>query len=199
MRDGVIRDWVMRGIAIALLAVIAATSYWYSVSIRKPRAAPPPTPGTPDFVVDSLSLTQFDDQGRAKYRLFAQQLTHFNENDDIVLASPRLVTLYPDRPQVEAKARRARLENSGERVLLLGDVLITRRGGADTPPLAISTAQMTAWPDDDRYVSDVRTEITRGAGDQRFVTSADRVVFDNIKRQLDGEGAVRTVVPPRGR
>lgn len=199
MRDGVVRDWVLRGIAIALLAVIAATSYWYSVSIRKPRAAPPPTPGTPDFVVDNLSLTQFDAQGRARYRLFAVQLTHFNENDDIVLASPRLVTLYPDRPQVEARARRARLENGGERLLMMGDVLITRAGGPDAPPLAISTEAMTAWPDDDRYASDTRTEITRGSGNQRFTTSADRVVFDNVKRQIDGEGAVRTVVPARDR
>ena len=199
MREGVVRDWALRGIAIALLAAIAATSYWYSVVIRKPSSAPPPTPGTPDFVVDQLSMTQFDEAGRAKYRLFAQQLTHFNENDDVLLASPRLVTLYPDRPQVEARSRRAKVENGGERVLMSGSVLMTRAAAPGNPALTISTEALTAWPDDDRYASDVRTEIARGAGDSRYATSADKVNFDNIRREIEFDGQVRTVIPPRGR
>jgi lipopolysaccharide export system protein LptC len=199
MREGLVRDWLMRGFAIALLVVIAATSYWYSRVIRIPGAAPPPTPGTPDFVVDRLTLTQFDEQGRAKYRLFAQQLFHFNENDDILLSSPRLVTLYADRPQIETRSHRARLENGGERVLLTGSVLLTRAAAPDNPPLAISTEAMTAWPDDDRYVSDTRTEIERGQGDSRFRTAADRMAFDNLKREIDFFGRVRTEIPARGR
>ena len=199
MREGVVRDWALRGIAIALLAVIASTSYWYSVQMRRPRDAPPPTPGTPDFVVDRLSLTQFDPTGRAKYRLFAQQMTHFHENDDIVLFSPRLVTLYPDRPQVEARARRAKVEDGGARVVLTGSVLLTRAAGDASLPLTISTESMVALPDDDRYSSDVRTEVERGSGNSRFSTSADGMTFDNIKREIDFSGAVRTVIAPRGR
>ena len=203
MREGLIRDWardwLLRAIAIALLAVIASTSYWYSIAIRKPVSAPPPAPGTPDFVVDNLSLTQFDTDGRARYRLFAQQLTHFNENDAIVLASPRLLTLYPDRPQIEARSRRARLDNDGERVLMTGSVLLTRAGTAGNPPLTMSTDVLHAWPDDDRYRSDSRTDIERGAGNSRTLTSADTMSFDNIKREIEFTGQVRTVIPPRGR
>lgn len=199
MREGVVRDWALRGIAIALLAVIASTSYWYSVVMRKPDRAPPPTPGTPDFVVDRLSLTQFDHSGRARHRLFAQQLTHFNESDDIVLFSPRLVTLYPDRPQIEARSRRAKVEDGGARVLMSGSVVLTRAASEGSPPLTISTEALIAWPDEDRYASDVRTEVERGAGDSRFSTTADRMTFDNIKRQIEFGGQVRTVIPPRGR
>lgn len=199
MREGALRDWLMRGFAIALLVVIAATSYWYSHVIRKPGAAPRPIPGTPDFVVDRLILTQFDEAGRARYRLFAQQMFHYSENDDVLLASPRLVTLYPDRPQVEARSQRAHIENGGERVAMTGAVLLRRAGAPDTPELTISTEALTAWPDDDRYAADTRTEVERGQGDGRFRTASDRLVFDNIKGEVNFDGRVRTEIPARGR
>ena len=58
-------------VAVVLLAVVAATSYWYARSIRKVEREIPAPAGTPDFFVEQVVFTQFDAQGRAENRLFA--------------------------------------------------------------------------------------------------------------------------------
>ncbi len=197
MREGEMRERLMRGLAIVLMAAMACVSYWYSVLLRKPGDAPPPRPGSPDFVVEKVSMTQFDSVGRARYRLFAQQLTHYAENDDIVLAQPRLVTLYPDRPQVDAHSLQAHVENNGERVLMSGAVQLTRAAAPSHPALSIRTEALTAWPDDDRYLSETHTEIEQKGEQQQRLTQAERMAFDNVKREIEFDGQVRTVISPR--
>jgi lipopolysaccharide export system protein LptC len=179
-------------IAIALLAAVTATSFWYSRVLRRPPAAQPATPGTPDFVVERLVLTQFDPAGRARHKLFAERLTHFAENDDIELASPRLVSLRPDRPQIEARAQRARLENTGERVHLRGSVLLTRAPFGGEPALRLATEYLLALPDEDRYSTDRPVEFERGPDRMR----GDAFELDNIARTTRLAGNVRTELAP---
>src|SRR5262247_2739587 len=143
------RDRIAPIAAILLLIIVVGTSYWYSRMMRIPRAAPPPAPGTPDVVVERVVITQFDVHGLARNKLFAERLTHFEENDNVELASPRLVSLRPDQPQVDARAKRARVENAGERVHMMGSVLLTRAGTAGEPALRLSTEYLLALPDVD--------------------------------------------------
>ncbi|GAB4464397.1 MAG: hypothetical protein OHK0044_01650 [Burkholderiaceae bacterium] len=186
------RDRLTMLIAIALLAAVTATSFWYSRLLRRPPAAQPSAPGTPDFVVDRLVLTQFDAAGRAKHKLFAERLTHFAENDDIELASPRLVSLRPDRPQIEARAQRAHLENAGERVHLRGSVLLTRAAFDGQPPLRLATEYLLALPDEDRYSSDRPVELERGPDRMR----GDGLELDNVARTTRLTGHVQTDLAP---
>jgi lipopolysaccharide export system protein LptC len=189
------RDRITMIIAILLLAVVTATSYWYSRVMRKPESAEPPRPGTPDVVVDRLVLTQFDEQGRARHKLFGERLRHFAENDDIDVAAPRLISLRPDRPRVEAKARTARVENAAERVHLNGDVVIARAAFDRQPEMLITTDYLLALPDEDRYRTDRPVKLTRGASS----ISANGMDFDNVARRIVMTGAVHTVIDPRPR
>ncbi|HXF46206.1 MAG TPA: LPS export ABC transporter periplasmic protein LptC [Burkholderiaceae bacterium] len=186
------RDKLAPLAAIVLLTVVVATSYWYARAMRKPAAAPPPAPGTPDFVVERVVITQFDAGGGARHRLFAERLTHYLENDEIELASPRLVSLQPDRPQVEARARRARLENAGERVHLIGSVSLTRAAGPGEPALRLATDYLLALPDLDRYSTDRTVEVERGTS----TITAQSMVYDNIARTIEFAGDVRASFYP---
>jgi lipopolysaccharide export system protein LptC len=189
------RDRLTMLIAAILLAVVTVTSYWYSREMRRPTTRTPPTPGTPDFIVDRVVLTQFDERGQARYKLFADQLSHFNENDDIDLTSPRLVTLQPDQPQVQATSRRARVTNAGERVLMKGEVVLQRAATDDRPALMIRTEQMTAIPDEERFSSDVPVLIEQGG--TRLTGAA--MEYDNLKRVLTVDGGLRGEMAPAGR
>lgn len=180
-------------IAILLLAVVTATSYWYSRVMRQPEAAQPPRPGTPDVVVDRLVLTQFDEQGRARNKLFGQQLRHFPDNDDIEVTAPRLVSLRPDQPRVAASARTARVVDAGERVQLNGDVVITRSAFDGEPEMRLTTDYLLALPDEDRYRTDRPVKVTRGAS----MITANSMDFDNIARTVVMVGAVHTLIEPR--
>jgi lipopolysaccharide export system protein LptC len=189
------RDRLSVLIAALLLAFVTAASYWYSREMRKPVSRTPPTPGTPDFIVDRVVLTQFDDRGKARYRLFAERLSHFNENDDLELQRPRLVSLLPDQPQVQATSLRARVINAGERVLMDGDVLLQRAAGPTQPALSIRTARMTAVPDEERFTTEVPVTIERG--DARLDGNA--MEYDNLRRVMTLSGGLKGEMAPAPR
>ncbi len=187
------RDRITMIIAILLLAIVTATSYWYSRLMRQPETAQPPRPGTPDVVVDRLVLTQFDEQGRARNKLFGSRLQHFPDSDDIEVTAPRLVSLRPDQPRVEASARTARVEDAGERVQLNGDVVITRSAFHGEPEMRMTTEYLLALPDEDRYRTDRPVKLTRGAS----MIRAESMDFDNIARTVVMVGAVHSVIEPQ--
>ena len=189
------RDRLSMLIAVLLLAVVTVTSYWYSREMRRPTIRTPATPGTPDFIVDRVVLTQFDDHGQARYKLFAEQLSYFNENDDIDLTRHRLVSLQPDQPQVQATSRQARVTHAGERVLMQGEVLLQRAATTDRPALAIRTERLTAVPDVEQFASDLPVLIEQG--DMRLAGAA--MDYDNLKRVLTVDGDLRGEMAPTRR
>ena len=189
------RDRLSMLIAAVLLAVVTVTSYWYSREMRRPTVRTPPTPGAPDFVVERVVLTQFDESGQARYKLFAEELSYFNENDDIDLTRPRLVSLLPDQPQLQASSAQARVTNAGERVLMQGDVLLQRAAAGDRPALTIRTERMTAIPDEERFTSDVPVQIEQGG--TRLAGAA--MDYDNLRRVLTVSGGLRGEMAPARR
>lgn len=189
------RDRLSMLIAAILLAVVTVTSYWYSREMRRPTVRTPPSPGAPDFIVDRVVLTQFDDSGQARYKLFAEELSYFNENDDLDLTRPRLVSLLPDQPQLQASSARARVVNAGAQVLMQGEVLLQRAAAAGRPALTIRTERMTAIPDEERFSSDVPVLIEQGT--TRLAGAA--MDYDNLTRVLTVSGGLRGEMAPVGR
>ncbi len=186
------REKIAPALAILLLAIVATTSYWYSQVLRRPQPVPRAAPGTPDFFVERVVITQFDALGRARHKLFADKLTHYLENDNIELASPRLVSLRPDQPQLDVRSRNALVEEAGERVHMLGSVVATRAGTGDEPPMRFTSEYLLALPDSDRFSTDQPVTMERGASTVR----ARAMQYDNITRVVDFRGDVRAVFAP---
>jgi LPS export ABC transporter protein LptC len=90
------RDRLASVMAIALLALVAATSYWYSRSLN----GEPPGVAAPrqrmDADAESIALVQFDSTGRAQYKLIADRMTHFADTDNVELVAPQWASLRPD-------------------------------------------------------------------------------------------------------
>ena len=63
------KDRITAFIAIVLLASLAGVSYWYSQATRLKKISTPVSREGPDFVVNGVTLTQFDETGRATNRL----------------------------------------------------------------------------------------------------------------------------------
>lgn len=182
------KDRITAFIAIVLLASLAGVSYWYSQTTRLKKISSPVSREGPDFVVNGVTLTQFDETGRATNRLHAAELMHFAADDHAELAQPRLISLRPNQPQLEARAKSANVEAGGERVLLTGDVVVTRAPGRDgSPPMQLRTQQLTAIPDLDRYSTDVAAEIDNGDSVVRSVG----MDYDNVQRVIKFRSQVR--------
>ncbi|MGH6609704.1 MAG: LPS export ABC transporter periplasmic protein LptC [Burkholderiaceae bacterium] len=189
------RDRITAFIAILLLASLAGVSYWYSQSTRLKNLSTPVSKEGPDFVVNGVTLTQFDDSGRATNRLHASELSHFAPDDRSELTQPRLISLRPDQPQVDARAKNARVENGGERVLMTGDVVIKRAPGPDgAPPMQLRTQRLLALPDLDRYSTDAPVEVDRGDSVVRSIG----MDYDNVERTVKFHSKVRGTIAPTG-
>jgi LPS export ABC transporter protein LptC len=98
------------------------------------------------------------------------------------------VSLRPDQPRLEARARQALVEGGGERVVLTGDVVITRSPGADgEPPMRLATEKLLALPDLEQFSTDLPVEVDRGGSVIRSVG----MDYDNIKRVVKFHSKVR--------
>jgi lipopolysaccharide export system protein LptC len=188
------RDRITAIIAVLLLATLAGASYWYSQVSRVDGLAQPVSREGPDFVINGVTLTQFDASGHATNKLFAEELAHYAADDRAELRRPRLVSLRPGQPQLETRAQEALVEGSGEKVLLTGDVVIARAPAADSPPLRLTTQKLQAIPDLERYSTDAPVEIERGAS----LVRAIGMDYDNITRVVKFHSRVRgTMVPEK--
>ncbi|MBV8210723.1 MAG: LPS export ABC transporter periplasmic protein LptC [Burkholderiaceae bacterium] len=186
------RDRVASLIAIVLLALVAATSYWYSRSLRSGAAQEAARPQV-DADADQVTLIQFDSEGRAKYKLFADRMTHYARNDDMDLVNPHLVSLRPDEPRIEAVAREAHADNDGEQIRLSGDVVLTRASPAGEPPLRVTTELLLAQPDEDRYWTDRAVLVDRGADSIRALG----MQLDSVARHIEFMADVVDTIQPQ--
>ena len=185
------RDRITAFIAIVLLASLAGVSYWYSQTTRLKKVAASVSREGPDFVANGVTLTQFDETGRATNRLHANELMHFAADDHSELSQPRLISLRPDQPQLEARSRSANVERGGERILLAGDVVVTRAPGKDSAaPMQLRTQQLTAIPDLDRYSTDAAVEVERGDSVVRSIG----MDYDNVQRVVKFRSKVRGTI-----
>ena len=187
------RERITAIIAILLLAALAGVTYWFSQVGRYGNLANPVSREGPDFVVNGVTLTQFDPLGRPTNRLFAEKMTHFALDDRAELQRPRYVSLRPDQPQLEARAQQALVQGSGERVVMTGDVVITRAPGPDgDPPMRLTTEKLVALPDLEQYSTDLAVEVNRGDSVIRSIG----MDYDNIKRVVKFHSKVRGTIEP---
>ena len=185
------KDRITAFIAIVLLASLAGVSYWYSQTTRFKKIATPVSREGPDFVANGVTMTQFDETGRATNRLHAGEVMHFAADDHSELSQPRLISLRPSQPLLEARAKSANVEGGGERVLLSGDVVVTRAPGKDgAPPMQLRTQQLTAIPDLDRYSTDAEVEIEHGDSVVRSIG----MDYDNVQRLVKFRSRVRGTI-----
>jgi lipopolysaccharide export system protein LptC len=188
-----VRDRITAIIAILLLALLAGTTYWYSQTSRLGDLASPVSREGPDIVVDGAALTQFDTQGRATNRLIGERITHYPSDDRVEVVHPRMVSLRADQPQVDAKANHARVENSGARVILTGDVTLIRAAEhEDEAPMRLTTERLIALPDTEQFSTDAPVLIERG-GSRINAVGMD---YDNIKRTVKLRSQVRGTLEP---
>jgi lipopolysaccharide export system protein LptC len=187
------RDRITAIIAVLLLALLAGSTYWYSQSARVDGLSSPVSREGADTVVDGVTVTQFDAEGRATNRLIGERITHYPSDDRAEVIRPRMVSLRADQPQIDAKASQARVEEGGARVILTGDVSLIRAAGKDgEPPMRLATEKLVVLPDVEQFWTDVPAQIERGGSR----ISAIGMDYDNIKRTVKFRSKVRGTVEP---
>ena len=179
--------------AIVLVAGVLATSYWFAQTLRTGVMTETGRIGAVDFFAQDIALTGFDSLGRARYRLFADRMTHFGNSDDVDLDKPRILSLRLDQPQVQATALHAHATNNAQTVQMRGNVLLTRAASADRAAMTMQTEELSAIPDEDHFWTDQPVRLDSGG----MVMNARGMDFDNIARRVELNSEVVGTFPPR--
>jgi len=179
--------------AVVLMSVVLGTSYWYAQSLRAVVETDAGHVGGIDFFAEGIVLTGFDALGHPRYRLFADRMTHYGNSDDIDMVKPRILSMRPDQPQVQASALSAHAQNNGQTVQMRGSVVITRAATPGQEPLRMETEELSAVPDEDHFWADGPVQMFSG----RTTLRARGMDMDNVARRIELRSEVVGVFPRR--
>ena len=114
---------------IVVLALLAGLSWWWSRGQGPTAPTVSPLRHEPDYTIDNFTATVMNEQGQKKYRLTAQRLMHYPDDDTSHLTQPYL-TQYPlQGVPTYTKSDSAIVPAGAREIYMQGNVRVTR--GAD--------------------------------------------------------------------
>jgi Uncharacterized protein conserved in bacteria len=146
----------------------------------------------PDLIVESFNARKLGEDGAVLYTLAAKKMVHYPDDDSALLEDVTLEAYEPQQPKMTLTADHGRLEQKGERVLVDGNVVITRESDAKSEAARITTDKLLVLPDDGiaRTSSEVRMQSKSSSA------VAAGLELDNHARTLRLE-RVRAVIKPQ--
>lgn len=186
------RDRLTSLIAIALLVTLCAMSYWYSVKAELENVTHLSDLNSPDFIARDITITQFDDDGIAKAKVFAKEVEHYSDGHANA-KFPEYASLNPNEVQITAKSDRATMVDGGAVIHFYDNVDIRQAATKDAPASRLLTSQLDAYPDTDTYKSDKPVALTRGEDTSHGVG----MDYDNVDRTFKLRSRVQTVIQPK--
>lgn len=147
MRIGIDR----RGLLILALVAAAAASWWWSAGEDAPRIQVMGTGGDqPDYVLADFLLTEMGEDGRPGHTLTAENLYHYADRKESVLAHPQLLLYEEDRATWDISARHGLVSDAQRSVFLSGDVEVRYAGTTAERSFQIYTGELHVWPEERR-------------------------------------------------
>ena len=173
-----------------LLLVVLAGFTWYLAHVASGGGGGGPSRAAvhePDYFVERFALTRLNARGEPVYRMSADRMEHFPDDDSSEFVKPHLVSLDPANPLVTVRALRGRATSAGIETHLYDDVRLTRAPFDDNPPLTIETDYVLLLSEEDIARTDRPVKITSGASTLTGVG----MEFNNGLRRLDVQSQVR--------
>ncbi len=157
-------DQLAAALSVLLLAILAGSSYYLAeLSERFPRGGGErKLVHEPDYFVERFSLTKMNAQGEPTFRMSAQRLLHYPDDDTSEFSMPVLISLDPSKPRVTVSADRGLASGKGQQTHLHDHVVFTRAGEAGKPTLRITTDYALLLPEEDIARTDRPVRITYG-------------------------------------
>jgi len=178
-------------ILLILLAVLLITAYagWLN-SVIQPRMAPEPEAARhrPDYFLDRTQATLMDPDGRVQYRLRADRVEHYRDDNSLQLVHPELRYFPPDGTTWKVVADAGRIHDDGGRVFLDGSIDMQRLATRDSPPLRLVTRDLLIRPREGYAETAARAIITSPGS--RLAGTGMRIDMEERRLELlaDGEG-----------
>ncbi|GAB3628617.1 LPS export ABC transporter periplasmic protein LptC [Pandoraea terrae] len=181
-------------IAAALLAAIAAGTYWM-VQRTLPSggdSTPYVKRHIPDYYADSLVISMLSPTGQTQYRVNAVHLVHFEDDATTAMTLPAVRAFTPDQPEVTATGKRGTLNADMSIVDLYDDAVVTRQPGPRDPEMHALSEHFQVLVNEDIVRTEKPVQLFRG----QSVMNASGMIFNNTTRAVQLLGNVRGTIQP---
>lgn len=148
---------------IVILVILAGLSFWLEQATEVPLIKNDgKTRHDPDTLVDQLVVHRFGPDGQLQYKLVADHMEHYPDDESSLVQAPRLTSLRPGSPDVVLTGKQALVTQQGKHVLVQENVVVTRAAYADREALVARTEELTVLPDDGKAFNAHPVHITQG-------------------------------------
>jgi lipopolysaccharide export system protein LptC len=187
-------DRLAAAASLLLLLGLAGGSYYLAEISRRLAVEPTDRKARhePDYFVEGLVLTRVNAEGDPAFRLSAERMVHYPDDESIAYTRPVVVSLDPAKPQMRVVADTGTSTADGIETHLRGDVLMTREAGDGDPPMTVRTDYMIIYSDTEIARTDRPVEIDRGGS----ILTGVGMEFDNAARSLTVDSRVRGTWQP---
>ena len=151
---------------IALLALVAALTYWLDVRLA-PKAERPDwrQEHRPDTIVEDFEIRRLNAEGVLQYRLKAPHLVHYPDDDSAEVTTPHITLYRPSGAPLTLLGQMAHVSAKGEKVFFPGQVDIDRAASPDNQALTARTTDLTVLPEEGLASTDQHVFMTLGTSE----------------------------------
>jgi lipopolysaccharide export system protein LptC len=182
-------------ISVCLLLLLAAGTYYLAERSSqfedKNRVASSPT--EPDSFVEGLNLTKVNAKGEPVFRLRAERMMHFPEDNHTEFTLPVLISLDADRPKVTIRAKRARANGDGDVTELFDEVELLREASGKDPRVRVTSESMVLYTQEEIARSTQAVKIEYASS----VLTGVGMEFNHPARQLSLSSSVKGSFSPQ--
>lgn len=189
----IMRERVTAFAGAALLLCLVGLTYYYSIQSTLTGLRYVPSKTSPDFSATGVTITDFDEAGRAKQKIFASTVDHFSD-DRLLVSKVHYLTLDPTKAQLQATADKVWSEDGLETVELSGNIRIHQAAKDQQPETTFTTDFLRGWLDTQRFETDHPVSIQRGLD---TLDAQKGMTYDNTLHTLELHDNIRTILHPR--
>ena len=178
-------------------AVFALGSFWLvQVINRGDFARGVDVPKTePDYIVEHFSFVRMTPDGKPRYIISGEKLTHRPSDDSLDVEMPVVQNIASRQPPMTMRAKTAHIDQANNIVDLKGDVDIRRPSLGATEAMTLKTDALTVYTDEDRMETAQSFDLTVGS----TTVSGVGMKANNATGRLDVQSQMQLNFPPRAR
>lgn len=119
-------DRLRGGLPLLPLALLLLASYWLSLQVQPLTPVSSEQRHDVDYVIDKLSSTTLDGQGKPKLTLAAEKMWHYPDDDTTHLQMPFMTSYFEGRAPSFIRAQTGVINSQSEDVYLYDEVQVVR-------------------------------------------------------------------------
>jgi lipopolysaccharide export system protein LptC len=187
-------DRMAAGFAILILAILAGFSYYLAQFAGRGdiTIGPKVLKHEPDYFVERFALVKLNEAGKPTFRLSAESVLHYPDDDTSEFVKPLIVSIDDTKPVVQITSDKGKAGPKGEITELFGNVEITRAADRKGAKLIVKTDYITINTSDEVAATDKLVSITQGNSELTGIG----MDFDNLARTFALRSEVKGVVTP---